>query len=222
MTIARPIRLSNSHTHAHPRTHTHTHTHTHVYTFKHTHTHTNTHTQIEEYHLDTHALLVRRWREGGGAGALGAKGGWQFEFGEDKQKDAAAAGAVGGGMMRASGSTPVCVGKDQPEAWQWHIRNLTYAEDVYSVTVDEEKQQLVLRTSNKKYFKRIDVAPMRRAQLPLEDGAVGHSHSGSTLVIEVRRGETWWEGVLVGVVGRCGGRGRGCDGRVAGIWRWVM
>jgi hypothetical protein len=156
---------------------------------------------------------VRRWREGGGAGALGAKGEWQFEFGEDKQKGAAAAaaGSVGGGMMRASGSTPVCVGKDQQEVWQWHIRNLPYAEDVYSVTVDEEKQQLVLRTSNKKYFKRIDVAPMRRAQLPLEDGAVGHSHSGSTLVIEVRRG---------GVVGRGTGRGGGKVGKGSRL-RWT-
>ena len=40
---------------------------------------------------------------------------------------------------------------DTFKAFQWRIRNLPYSIDVYSVTVDTEKRELILRTTNKKY-----------------------------------------------------------------------
>ena len=134
---------------------------------------------VEEYDLQSHELLVRRWRE---AAALGSKAGWRFEIGEEK-----VAGDVGGGMMRASSSAPVCVSRDKGDFWQWRIRNLPYEKDVYSVTVDDEKQQLVLRTSNKKYFKRIDVPAMRRCEMPLDQDSIGFDHGQNTLVIQYRK-----------------------------------
>jgi DPCD protein family len=40
--------------------------------------------------------------------------------------------------------------RDTERSFQWRIRNLPYPADTYAVTVDEEKQQIVVRTSNKK------------------------------------------------------------------------
>ena len=41
--------------------------------------------------------------------------------------------------------------KDNSKAFQWRIRNLPYTLEVYSVTVDDDKHSMIIRTSNKKY-----------------------------------------------------------------------
>merc|ERR1712178_272310 len=88
-------------------------------------------------------------------------------------------------MMRVSSSNPIFLRKDTPEHFQWRIRNLPYLADVYSVTVDHEKQQIVVRTSNKKYFKRIDVEDLSRVTPPLmlEEERMSWVHQHNTLII---------------------------------------
>ena len=53
-------------------------------------------------------------------------------------------------MMAASTSNPEFLRKDTDVLFQWRIRNLPYPKETYSVSVDSEKQDIVLRTSNKK------------------------------------------------------------------------
>lgn len=38
--------------------------------------------------------------------------------------------------------------------FEFRVRNLPYTADNFEVTIDDEKQQIVIRTKNKKYFKR--------------------------------------------------------------------
>jgi hypothetical protein len=38
--------------------------------------------------------------------------------------------------------------------FQYRIRNLPYPEEVYQLEVDSEKQEIVVKTTVKKYFKR--------------------------------------------------------------------
>ena len=45
---------------------------------------------------------------------------------------------------------PVFVRSDTKMQFQWRIRNLPYPISNYSVSVDSEKRQLVIRTENKK------------------------------------------------------------------------
>jgi len=45
----------------------------------------------------------------------------------------------------------------------------------------------VVRTSNKKYFKRISVEDMERAKLPLSGGALTWSHENATLIIQYKK-----------------------------------
>merc|ERR1719395_29791 len=91
--------------------------------------------------------------------------------------------------MKASASNPVFLRKDTPEHFQWRIRNLPYPVEVYSVTIDEEKQQIVLRTSNKKYFKRIDVPDLKRVDPPLslQDERLSWDYKHNTVVISYQR-----------------------------------
>jgi len=75
--------------------------------------------------------------------------------------------------------------KDTNDAYQFRIRNLPYPAEVYSVEVDAEKQELVVRTSNKKYYKRFEIPDIKRKGLKLEPGKVSWVYTNNTLVISV-------------------------------------
>merc|ERR1719160_2451857 len=135
---------------------------------------------VEEFDERTDVLLLRKSRK---ATTLGGEGEWVFEVGQAQEKvfDPHA------DLMRASSSNPIFLRKDTPEHFQWRIRILTYPANVYSVTVDHEKQQIVVRTSNKKYFKRIDVEDLSRLGLKLKEESLSWKHQHNTLIISYVR-----------------------------------
>ena len=45
---------------------------------------------------------------------------------------------------------PIFLRKDIAKEFQWRVRNLPYAPDVFSVTLEQPCRQIVVRTSNKK------------------------------------------------------------------------
>lgn len=53
--------------------------------------------------------------------------------------------------LLVSNPQPIFTRKDSSKAFQWRIRNLPYPLNVYSVSVNEEKESITIRTSNKKY-----------------------------------------------------------------------
>merc|ERR1719401_508715 len=131
---------------------------------------------VEEFDERTDVLLLRKTRR---PTKLGGEGNWTFEVGQapetgfDPHSD----------LIRTSASNPIFLRKDTPEHFQWRIRNLPYSADVYTVSIDHEKQQIVVRTSNKKYFKRIDVVDLRRNGLKLQDELLSWKHQHNTLII---------------------------------------
>lgn len=135
---------------------------------------------VEEYDEKTDVLLVRKVRK---PTKVGKEGEWVFEVGQ------AVEGAFDpySDIMRASSSNPIFLRKDTPEHFQWRIRNLPYPADVYSVSVDHEKQEIVVRTSNKKYFKRIQVPDLPRHDLKFKDELLSWKHQHSTLIISYRK-----------------------------------
>lgn len=135
---------------------------------------------VEEFDERTDILLLRKSRR---PTKMGGEGEWVFEVGQAPE----AAFDPHSDMLRASSSDPIFVRKDTPECLQWRIRNLPYAVDVYSVTVDHENQEIVVRTSNKKYFKRVEVPDLRRLGLKLKDELLTWKHQHSTLIISYAR-----------------------------------
>ncbi|VEN37702.1 unnamed protein product [Callosobruchus maculatus] len=66
---------------------------------------------------------------------------------------------------------------------EWRIRNLPYPLNTYSVTVDNDCSGggcLVVRTTNKKYYKRLPVTDLNRLYLPLEQGLFFTFHLSSS------------------------------------------
>ncbi|KAF0714319.1 hypothetical protein AaE_011600, partial [Aphanomyces astaci] len=83
-----------------------------------------------------------------------------------------------------SGTNPIFLCRESTEVWEWRVRNLPYPKDTYLITIDESSQEITIRTTNKKYFKRFRIPAMARANLPLDRSALSHSHSNNTLVIQ--------------------------------------
>ena len=55
------------------------------------------------------------------------------------------------------------------------------------MSVDTEANQIVIRTSNKKYFKRIDVEELDRARVPLVESHLSWDHENNTLIVQYKK-----------------------------------
>ncbi|CAH1783482.1 unnamed protein product [Owenia fusiformis] len=133
----------------------------------------------EEYDLKTDVLLVRKWKK---SGRLGGEGKWQFEVGEDLSPGS----SLTEGLMESS-TNPVFVRKDGKDVFQWRIRNLPYPLETYNVTVDNEQRTAIIRTTNKKYYKKFTIDDLDRHNLPLEQERIVLSHSNNTLIIKYKK-----------------------------------
>ena len=134
---------------------------------------------VEEYDLQTDELMVRKRCS---KTVLGAKGEWVYEVGE-----APARMTIENDVMRPSSVNPVLVRKDRVNAFEWRIRNLPYPKPTYAVSVDTEQNQIVVRTANKKYFKRIDVEELDRARVPLVESHLSWDHENNTLIVQYKK-----------------------------------
>ncbi|KAF8565246.1 hypothetical protein P879_11002 [Paragonimus westermani] len=129
---------------------------------------------VEEYDVKSHCLLSRKWRR---KTPLGGDGPWEFEVGESPSLFA--------GMEEISeaNTNPRFGRSDTSKAFQWRVRNMPYPLNVYSVQVDSDDNTLVLKTSNKKYYKKFDIPDMKRLNLPLSQDAITLNHANNTLLI---------------------------------------
>lgn len=138
---------------------------------------------IEEYDVVTDALLLRKRRT---RNALGGYSDWVIEVGTEapsRNLDRAL-------IVEASGS-PVVVRQDTKESYVVRIRNLPYPRDVFSVDVERQDGdavgKVVVRTSNKKYFKRLDIPDLERARIPLEASRLSFDVQHQTLIIQYKK-----------------------------------
>ncbi|XP_049426894.1 protein DPCD isoform X2 [Epinephelus fuscoguttatus] len=130
----------------------------------------------EEYDLQTDELIVRKWRN---KSTLGAKGQWQVEVGEPI---AGPVTSLDSDVIKENCSNPVFMRKDTKSSFQWRIRNLPYPKDVFSVSAEPSERCIIIKTSNKKYYKKFSVADLDRSQLPLDNSALSFTHANNTLI----------------------------------------
>ncbi|XP_056385473.1 protein DPCD isoform X2 [Hyla sarda] len=135
----------------------------------------------EEYDQKTHELLGRKWRQ---KSALGAYGQWQIEVGEAVPP---IVGVLQQDFLKENSSNPVFMRKDTKTSFQWRIRNLPYPKEVYSVTVDKKERSCIVRTSNKKYYKKFSIPDLDRCQLDLDESSLSFAHANNTLIITYQK-----------------------------------
>ncbi|XP_030848842.1 protein DPCD-like isoform X1 [Strongylocentrotus purpuratus] len=136
---------------------------------------------VEEYDVKTNDLLVRKWKS---KNVLGREVKWEFEIGEQFRRPAAGGEAD---LLMESSSNPIFTRKDTRQAFQWRIRNLPYPIETYSLSVDQDTRCCIIRTSNKKYYKKFSIPDMDRAGLPLQQSDFSMAHSNNTLIINYKK-----------------------------------
>jgi hypothetical protein len=77
------------------------------------------------------------------------------------------------------------VRKDANAFFQFRVRNLPYKKEVFELSIDEKKQQIVIRTTNKKYYKRFDIPDLTRLQVPLDPKSLKWVFKHATLIVSV-------------------------------------
>jgi len=68
----------------------------------------------------------------------------------------------------------------------WRIRNLPFPRDYFDVRI-HNSSEIIVRTSNKKYFKRFDIPDMKRKGLVLEASSLSWNHLNNTLIINYKK-----------------------------------
>jgi len=141
--------------------------------------------KIEEYDVKTDQLMLRKTRKA--HNPLGKACDWVIEVGQQVERFDPHSDLLG-----TSAGQPVFMRKDTKKEFQWRIRNLTWPEDNYQVTIDHDppnktKGQIVLRTVNKKYFKRIDIADMEAEGLGLDEDDISWEYQHNTVIISYKK-----------------------------------
>ena len=108
---------------------------------------------VEEYGLYSEELESRRVKKL----SMTGKEIWETEIGE-----APISRSNDDFLIKENENNPIFIRKDSSSEFQWRIRNLIGGADNFMVECDKEKQQIVIRTKNKKYFKRFNIPDLVR------------------------------------------------------------
>lgn len=79
---------------------------------------------------------------------------------------------------------PIVTQRMTKTSLEWRIRNLPYPNNVYAVTAEQDNT-ITIRTSNKKYFKKLRVLDLERIGLKPEQERISFRHQYNTLIITV-------------------------------------
>ncbi|KAJ3665332.1 hypothetical protein Zmor_000832 [Zophobas morio] len=135
---------------------------------------------VEEYNTDTNVVTRRAWKLKNG---MDAEGEWDIELGDPEvnfNKEQLL-------FIKESSTQPVVTRRNTRINLEWRIRNLPYPIETYSVVVDEEKKSLVVRTTNKKYYKVLRIPELDRLYLQPVQEAVRITHKFNTLIITYKK-----------------------------------
>lgn len=134
----------------------------------------------EEYSMETNVLLRRAWKRND---FLHRENEWEVEVGdpETKYKQLETIG------IQENCNNPYIVCRITKNNIEWRIRNLPYPIETYSVTADPENKCIIVRTSNKKYFKRIPVHDLARINVAPVQKNISFSHKFNTLIIAYKK-----------------------------------
>lgn len=153
----------------------------------------------EEYNMDTGVVQRRAWRK---CKQLMGEPEWEIELGEEARqltwnganKSNGAGGDDGsnnltGGefTVREANTAPLLTKRVTKKNIEWRIRNMPYPLDVYNVRADPEQHAIVVRTTNKKYYKVIPVPDLDRCGMPPIQSNISIHHQFKTLIITYQK-----------------------------------
>ncbi|CCW68630.1 unnamed protein product [Phytomonas sp. Hart1] len=138
---------------------------------------------VEEYDVISDDLMLRKRRI---RNVLGGWNDWIIEIGaEERLRN------LDQSLIVESIGNPQLVRQDTEKFHVFRIRNLTYPKDTFMVEVEKNNKdpigEIVVQTTNKKYYKRISIPEMVRAELPLDPSHLSFDVKHNTLIINYKK-----------------------------------
>uniref|UniRef100_A0A1B6KUG0 Protein DPCD n=1 Tax=Graphocephala atropunctata TaxID=36148 RepID=A0A1B6KUG0_9HEMI len=134
----------------------------------------------EEYSLETGVLLRRAWKR---KSQIRGAGEWEVEIGDPEPHF----GTLDDIGIKENSSAPYVTRRITKTNLEWRIRNLPYPVETYSVTAERDGKCLIVRTANKKYYKKLPIPELERVNLePVQDN-ISFSHKFNTLIIVYKK-----------------------------------
>ncbi|XP_058462355.1 protein DPCD [Malaya genurostris] len=135
---------------------------------------------VEEYSTETGMVLRRAWKL---RSDLIRKDNWEIELGEHIPKQ-----FQSNEMLLSEATTePFLSKRITRNAIEWRIRNLPYPLNTYTITCDGAAHMVTVRTSNKKYFKKIVVPEFQRCNFEPKVEDLMLRHQNQTLIISYKK-----------------------------------
>eukprot|EP01119_Soliformovum_irregulare_P005927 TRINITY_DN1767_c0_g1_i1.p1 TRINITY_DN1767_c0_g1~~TRINITY_DN1767_c0_g1_i1.p1 ORF type:complete len:160 (+),score=30.41 TRINITY_DN1767_c0_g1_i1:133-612(+) len=103
---------------------------------------------------------------------------WEFEIGEPPKSF-----NPNSDLLVESSLNPIFIKQDSKDAFVWRIRQLPHPKEVYQLSIKDDGTAIVVRTSNKKYYKMFDVPEMARLRLRLDAKNLSWDYAHNTLII---------------------------------------
>lgn len=135
---------------------------------------------VEEYNINTNVLTRRAWKR---KTELKSEDQWDIEIGDPEPIYNIEENI----LIRENSSQPFVSRRYTRKNLEWRIRNLPYPIETYSVTVDHDDKCLVVRTSNRKYFKKLFIPDLERIGLSPKQQNLSYSHKFNTLIISYKK-----------------------------------
>ncbi|CAL1673985.1 unnamed protein product [Lasius platythorax] len=134
---------------------------------------------VEEYNIDTNVVMRRIWKK---KNSFGTDIGWTVEIGDPEPTE----NNIEIDGIQESSNTPIVTQRITKTSLEWRIRNLPYPNNVYAVTAEQDNT-ITIRTSNKKYFKKLRVLDLERIGLKPEQERISFRHQYNTLIITYKK-----------------------------------
>lgn len=139
---------------------------------------------VEEFDVVTDELLLRKVRR---KPLIGGEGLWVVEVGNETKSV-----NLDRDMIREANTAPALSRQDTAEAYVFRIRNCPWTKDVYSVGIEQRGEvpqvgSIVVRTSNKKYFKVIEIPELQRSKVALDPSLLSWEHKFETLIVTYKK-----------------------------------
>ncbi|KAF2879101.1 hypothetical protein ILUMI_27065 [Ignelater luminosus] len=131
---------------------------------------------IEEYNMDTGVVNRRAWEI---KKDLGGEDQWLTELG-DPEPPGLSDERV---LIKENASQPFVRRRVTKRSIEWRIHNLPYPIDTYRVTVEQKAKCLTVRTTNKKYFKKLQIPEFERLNILPQQNKISVQHKFNTLII---------------------------------------
>ena len=135
---------------------------------------------VEEFDLRTDELLVRMRRS---KTVLGKDNEWEYLVGDAPRQfnpDTAT-------IMESTANPAFTRSQDTAEHWVWRVRNMPYPVETYVVHVDASDGKIVIKTSNKKFYKRFEIPELTNLELDTDPGSLQWNYQNNTLVVTYRK-----------------------------------